>query len=89
MELEGQESVRGRGLPVLIERLLETSSARVFRRGLKKAFELLQESEEKGVFAWAPSLRYWLRPGLCILTGSDGHREEESLSKSKKEHTRK
>jgi hypothetical protein len=48
-------------LSSLIERLLETSSARVFRRGFKKAVELLQESEEKGVFAWAPRLRDWLK----------------------------
>ena len=37
----------------LAAKLLETSGARVFRRGLKKAFEMLEKGEEKGVFACA------------------------------------
>ena len=48
-------------LSSLIERLLETPGVRIFRRGFKKAVELLQKSEEKGVFAWAPRLRDWLK----------------------------
>ena len=28
---------------------------------LKKAVEMLEKGEEKGVFLWAPSLRYWLK----------------------------
>lgn len=34
---------------------------RIFKRGYEKAVALLQQGEEKGVFAWAPSLRYWLK----------------------------
>ena len=37
----------------------ETSGARVFRRGYEKAVELLNKG--KGIFAWAPSLRKWLK----------------------------
>ena len=48
-------------LLTLIEKLMETRGMRVFKRGFKKAVELLQKSEEKGVFAWAPSLRHWLK----------------------------
>ena len=45
----------------LIERLKETKGMRIFKRGFKKAVEMLERGKEKGVFAWAPSLRYWLR----------------------------
>ncbi|MGB2729054.1 MAG: hypothetical protein WBD09_11430 [Halobacteriota archaeon] len=45
----------------LVERLKETKGTRIFKRGFKKAVEMLDKGEEKGVFAWAPSLRYWLR----------------------------
>ena len=45
----------------LIERLKETKGTRIFERGVKKAVEMLDKGEEKGVFAWTPSLRYWLR----------------------------
>ena len=45
----------------LIEKLKETKGKRIFRRGFKKAVEMLEKGEEKGVFAWAPSLRYWLK----------------------------
>jgi len=37
----------------------ETSGARVFKRGYEKAVELLNKGE--GIFAWAPSLRKWLK----------------------------
>jgi len=43
----------------LIERLKETKGMRIFKRGYEKAVELLEKGEEKGVFAWAPSLRCW------------------------------
>ena len=45
----------------LIAKLLETSGARVFRRGFEKAVEMLEKGEEKGVFAWVPRLKYWLK----------------------------
>ena len=45
----------------LVERLKETKGMRIFKRGLKKAAKLLEEGEEKGVFAWAPKLRHWLK----------------------------
>ncbi|MGB7533848.1 MAG: hypothetical protein WA977_12890 [Halobacteriota archaeon] len=33
------------------------------KRGFEKAVEMLEKGEEnfKGVFVWAPSLRYWLK----------------------------
>ena len=46
---------------VLIEKLEETKGMRIFRRGFKKAVAMLEKGEDKGVFAWAPSLRYWLK----------------------------
>ena len=45
----------------LIERLKETKGKRIFRRGVKKAVEILEKGEANGVFVWAPSLRYWLK----------------------------
>ena len=33
----------------------------LIKKGLKKAVEMLEKGEEKGVFVWAPSLRYWLK----------------------------
>jgi len=45
----------------LIEKLKETKGMRIFKRGFEKAVEMLEKGEEKGVFAWAPSLRYWLK----------------------------
>ncbi|MEA2033049.1 MAG: hypothetical protein U9N41_05650 [Euryarchaeota archaeon] len=45
----------------LLERLKETKGMRIFKRGFEKAVAMLQQGEEKGVFAWAPSLRYWLK----------------------------
>ena len=44
----------------IVERLKETKGMRIFKRGLKKAVELLEKSEE-GVFTWAPQLKYWLK----------------------------
>jgi hypothetical protein len=48
-------------LLALIGKLLETRGMRVFKRGFEKARELLEKSDESGVFVWAPSLRYWLK----------------------------
>jgi hypothetical protein len=45
----------------LIEKLKETKGIRIFRRGLKKAVEILEKGEENGVFVWAPSLKKWLK----------------------------
>jgi len=45
----------------VIERLKETKGMRIFKRGFEKAVELLEKGEEKGVFAWAPSLKCWLK----------------------------
>ena len=48
-----------------IEKLKETKGMRIFkfRRGFEKAVEMLEKGEEnfKGVFAWAPSLKRWLK----------------------------
>ena len=44
------------------ERLEETKGIRIFKRGFKKAVELLEKSEEEGgIFTWAPQLKYWLK----------------------------
>ena len=48
-------------LLVLIEKLKETNGMRIFKRGLQKASELLENGDAKGVFVWAHSLRYWLK----------------------------
>ncbi len=45
----------------LVERLKETKGMRIFKRGFKKAVEMLKNGEENGVFAWAPGLRNWLK----------------------------
>ncbi|MFZ2071244.1 MAG: hypothetical protein WAV32_06585 [Halobacteriota archaeon] len=45
----------------LIERLKETGGVRIFERGFKRASEMLNKCEEKGVFVWAPSLKKWLK----------------------------
>lgn len=45
----------------LLEKLNETKGMRIFKRGYEKAVAMLQQGEEKGMFAWAPSLRYWLK----------------------------
>jgi hypothetical protein len=48
-----------RKLSVLMDKLKATSGARVFKRGYEKAVALLNKGE--GIFAWAPSLREWLK----------------------------
>ena len=60
-------------LSVLIEKLKATSGARVFKRGYEKAVELLSKGES--VFAWAPSLREWLKePDYIFWLGAGGLR---------------
>ena len=60
-------------LSVLMDKLKETSGARVFRRGYEKAVELLSKGE--GIFAWAPSFRGWLRdPDYVFWLGAGGLR---------------
>ena len=46
-------------LAALVEKLKATKGARIFKRGYKKAVVLLSKGE--GIFAWAPSLREWLK----------------------------
>ena len=48
-------------LSALIERLKETKGMRIFKRGFKKAVEMLETGEENGVFVWAPRLKDWLK----------------------------
>ena len=48
-------------LLVLVEKIKETKGMRIFKRGFKKAIELIEKYEEKGVFTWAPELKNWLR----------------------------
>ena len=45
----------------LVEKLKETKGMRIFKRGLKKAAEMLEKGKEKGVFTWAPQLKHWLK----------------------------
>ncbi|RJS80395.1 hypothetical protein CW713_07705 [Methanophagales archaeon] len=60
-------------LSVLVDKLKETSGARVFIRGYEKAVELLNKGE--GIFAWAPSLRGWLKdPNYVFWLGAGGLR---------------
>ena len=47
--------------------------ARVFKRGYERAVELLNKGE--GIFAWAPSLRGWLKdPDYMFWLGAVGLR---------------
>ena len=48
-------------LSALIEKLKETKGIKIFKRGFKKAIEMLDKYEENGIFAWAPRMRDWLR----------------------------
>ena len=58
-------------LSVLMDKLKATSGARVFRRGYEKAVELLNKGES--IFAWAPSLREWLKdPDYVFWLGAGG-----------------
>ena len=58
-------------LSVLLDKLKETPGARIFKRGYKKAVELLNKGE--GIFAWAPSLREWLKdPDYVFWLGAGG-----------------
>jgi hypothetical protein len=60
-------------LSSLVEKLKATSGASVFRRGFEKAVELLNKGE--GIFAWAPSLREWLKdPDYIFWLGAGGLR---------------
>ena len=48
-------------LLALVKRLKETKGKRIFKRGFKKAVEMLEKYEEKGIFAWASRMRGWLK----------------------------
>ena len=60
-------------LAALVNKLKATSGARVFKRGYKKAIELLNNCGD--IFAWAPSLREWLKdPDYVFWLGAGGLR---------------
>jgi len=40
-------------LMALVERLKETKGMKIFKRGFKKAVEMLEKGDEAGVFVWA------------------------------------
>ena len=62
-----------RKLSVLVDKLKVTSGARGFGRGFEKAVELLSKGED--IFAWAPSLREWLKdPDYVFWLGTGGLR---------------
>ena len=48
-------------LSLLMDQLTETKGARIFKRGLKIAREMLEKYEENGVFIWAPQWKEWLK----------------------------
>ena len=54
-------------LSALIEKLMETPGRRIFKRGQKKADEILEKGEENGVFAWVPRLKDWLKEPSYIF----------------------
>jgi len=65
-------------LSVLVDKLKATSGARVFKRGFEKAVELLNKGE--GIFAWAPSLREWLKdPDYVFWLGAMGSRQRIAI----------
>ena len=46
----------------LVERLKETKGMKIFKKGFKKAVEMLKKGEEEErVFTWAPQLKGWLK----------------------------
>lgn len=58
-------------LSALVDKLLETPVARVFKRGFDRATEMLKKYEESGVFNWAPQLRNWLKdPDYMLWLGT-------------------
>jgi len=60
-------------LSVLVDKLKATKGARIFMRGYEKAVELLNKGES--IFAWAPSLRGWLKdPDYVFWLGAGGLR---------------
>ena len=60
-------------LAALVDKLKATSGARVFKRGYEKAVALLNKGET--IFAWAPSLREWLKdPDYVFWLGAGGLR---------------
>ena len=66
-------------LSVLMAKLKETSEAKVFRRGFKKAVELLNKGKDGGIFAWAPSLNEWLKdPDYIFWLGACGKDERRT-----------
>jgi len=61
-------------LSVLVEKLKATKGARMFKCGYEKAVELL--SKGKSIFAWAPSLRKWLKdPDYVFWLGAGGFKD--------------
>ena len=71
----------------LIERLKETKGMRIFKRGFKKAVEMLEKGEEnfEGVFAWAPRLKDWLRdPDYIFWLGTNISFKKHSLRRCQK-----
>jgi len=45
----------------LVEQLLETRGAKIVKRGLARAAALLRDGAGKGLFGWAPRLKFWLQ----------------------------
>jgi hypothetical protein len=54
-------------LEELFVKLLETRGMKIFKRGFRKAVELLAKIEENGVCAWAPRFKEWLKDADYIF----------------------
>ena len=68
----------------LIEKLKETKGMRIFKRGFKKAVEMLEKGEEnfEGVFVWAPRLKEWRKDQDYVFwLGTNLFLERKALSK--------
>ncbi|MEA2075241.1 MAG: hypothetical protein U9O85_05860 [Euryarchaeota archaeon] len=64
-------------LSTLVDKLKATKGARILKRGYEKASALLSKGES--VFAWAPSLRKWLKdPDYVFWLGTGGFENWQS-----------
>ena len=83
----GRSIVKGKLVEKLlgfIERLKETKGMRIFKRGFKRAAEMLEKGEEnfEGVFVWAPRLKDWLKdPDYIFWLGTNLFLERKALPK--------
>ena len=86
----GRSIVNGKLIEKLLglaARLKETKGMRIFKRGFKRAAEMLEKGEEnfEGVFVWAPRLKDWLRdPDYIFWLGTNISFKKHSLRRCQK-----